>query len=60
MGAQLSWEGVRVAREAFGADKIYLETQTYALGFHEKQGFRVISEEFLLDGLPHVMMLLEA
>ena len=57
MGAQLSWESVRVAREAFGAVKICLETQTSALGFYEKQGFRVISAEFLLDGLPHVMML---
>ncbi|MCR5652511.1 MAG: GNAT family N-acetyltransferase, partial [Ruminococcus sp.] len=38
---------------------IYLEAQTYAEGLYEKQGFRQISEEFLLDGIPHIKMLLE-
>ena len=58
LGSRLLAEGIRVARERFGADQIYLEAQTYAKGLYEKQGFRQISEEFLEDGIPHVKMLL--
>ena len=60
LGTRVLAAGIRAARDCFGADKIYLEAQTYARGLYEKQGFRVISEEFLLDGIPHVKMLLEA
>ena len=52
-------EGIRLAREHFGANKVYLEAQTYAKGLYEKQGFVQISEEFLEDGIPHVKMLLD-
>lgn len=58
LGTRVLREGIRAAREIFGAERIYLEAQTYARGLYEKQGFRVISEEFLLDGIPHVKMLL--
>ncbi len=58
LGTRVLREGIRAAREYFGAEHIYLEAQTYALGLYEKQGFRAISEEFLLDGIPHVKMLL--
>ena len=58
-GSSILSEGIRVAKEYFGADRIYLEAQVYAKGLYEKQGFKVISEEFLLDGIPHVKMLLE-
>lgn len=34
-------------------EKIYLEAQTYAIGFYEKLGFKVISDEFLDEGIPH-------
>lgn len=59
LGSQILAEGVRAAREFFQADNIYLEAQIYAKGLYEKQGFRRISEEFLLDGIPHIKMLLE-
>lgn len=58
LGSRLLAEGIRAARERFGADRIYLEAQTYAKGLYEKQGFRQISDEFLEDGIPHVKMLL--
>ena len=58
LGTRVLREGIRAARECFGAEHIYLEAQTYAQGLYEKQGFRAISEEFLLDGIPHVKMLL--
>lgn len=58
-GAIVMQEGIRVAREQFQADRIYLEAQTYAEGFYMKQGFHRISEEFNLDGMPHYKMLWE-
>lgn len=59
LGSRVLSEGIRVAKEYFAADRIYLEAQVYAKGLYEKQGFRTISDEFLLDGIPHVKMLLD-
>lgn len=33
-----------------------MEAQSYAIGFYEKEGFKVCSEEFLEDGIPNVEM----
>ena len=38
---------------------ILIEAQCYAAGFYSREGFRVCSEEFLEDGIPHVRMILE-
>ncbi len=57
LGARILREGIRAAEEFFGAGPIYLEAQAYARGFYEKAGFRRISGEFMLDGIPHVRML---
>lgn len=51
--------GLRAARDAFGEQPVYLEAQTYAKELYRRQGFREISGEFLLDGIPHVKMLRE-
>jgi ElaA protein len=59
LGSRILEEGIRAAKEMLGADKIYVEAQSYAREFYEKQGFRQISDEFLLDGIPHVRMILE-
>ena len=40
----------------FGAKHLYLESQTYAISFYERLGFKVCSDEFLEDGIPHVKM----
>ena len=58
LATQLMREGVRIAREVFGADVISVEAQVYARGLYEKLGFRLASEEFLEDGIPHIRMLL--
>ena len=57
LGSRIMREGIRVAEEAFGADTLYLEAQTYAQGFYEKHGFRRVSDPFPIDGIPHVKML---
>ena len=56
LGGQLLHEGVRVAAEKLKAGKIYLEAQEYATGYYAKEGFKVMSEPFLEDGIPHVKM----
>ena len=59
LGTRILSEGIRLAKERFHADRIYLEAQTYARGLYEKQGFRQVSEEFLEDGIPHIKMILD-
>ena len=57
LGRRIVEAGLQAAGDCFGAHTVYLEAQTYAKGFYQKLGFRQISEEFLLDGIPHVKML---
>ncbi len=59
LGRKIMREGIRIAQEILGADKIHLEAQSYAKGFYEQFGFRQISEEFLEDDIPHINMLLK-
>ncbi len=59
LGSRILQEGMKAAKELLGADKIYVEAQTYARRFYEKQGFQQVSAEFLLDGIPHVRMICE-
>ena len=56
-GSRVLTEGIKAAKEIFNADSIYLEAQTYAKKLYEKHGFRQISGEFSLDGIPHVKMM---
>lgn len=58
-GGALLKEGIRIARDMLNKAAIYIEAQTYAIGFYAREGFQVTSEEFLEDGIPHVKMLLE-
>ncbi|MGN1203285.1 MAG: GNAT family N-acetyltransferase [Eubacterium sp.] len=47
-----------VTRRAFekGADKVYVDAQNYAVPFYKKIGFKVIGEELVDRGLPHIPM----
>ena len=40
----------------FDPDKIFIEAQSYAVGFYEKFGFKVCSDEFLEEGILHKEM----
>ena len=55
----LKLSGGEIAKEKFGADKITIEAQVYARKFYENVGFKQVSEEFLEDGIPHILMTLE-
>lgn len=56
LGRRILQEGIRYAVGTMGARELYLEAQVQAVGFYEKEGFRVCSSEFLEDGIPHVEM----
>ena len=57
MGAKLIKAGVDAVRSNISKKQIYLEAQSYAVGFYEKAGFVVIGEEFDEDGIPHKPMM---
>ena len=59
LGSALIREGLRVAKEKFGATKVKIGAQLYAKPFYESVGFKQISGEYLEDGIPHIYMLAE-
>lgn len=59
LGGRLLKEGIALARERMDAREIHIEAQCYAAPFYAREGFRICSEEFLEDGIPHVQMRLK-
>lgn len=57
-GLQVMKAAIKVA-ETVGARQIKIEAQSYAIGFYEKVGFQVCSDEFLIDGILHKRMRLQ-
>ena len=55
-GKRIMVEGIKAAKEYFGATVIDIEAQEYAKGFYEQVGFRQSSDPFMLDGIPHIKM----
>lgn len=58
-GSLIVQAGIKTAVEQFHADSIRIHAQQYAIPFYEKAGFKVVSEVFLEDGIPHKQMLWE-
>lgn len=56
LGGKLLKAGLEQIKEKYNPKKIYIEAQCYATGYYEREGFRICSEEFLEDGIPHVEM----
>jgi len=56
-GALIFGKGVELSEEKFPGAPILIHSQAYAKGFYEKFGFKVSSEEFLEDGIPHCEMI---
>lgn len=57
-GLQVMREAIKVA-ESLGARTVKIEAQSYAIGFYEKVGFQVCSDEFLIDDILHKRMRLQ-
>ncbi len=56
LGGRIVEAAIDAARSKFHADEITIEAQVYARPLYEKHGFRQISEVFLEDGIPHMLM----
>lgn len=52
-------EAIESAYEKYQTEKIIIEAQTYAKDFYAKAGFEQRSETYLLDGIPHIKMVLK-
>ena len=59
LGGRLLNEGISQIKERMNPKQLYIEAQSYAIGYYERVGFKVCSEEFLEDGIPHVQMTLD-
>ena len=58
LGGSLLKDGIRLIKDKMNPRNIYIEAQCYAIGFYEREGFTVCSDEFLEDGIPHIKMTL--
>lgn len=56
LGKKILREGIAQVKDRMPCRSIYIEAQSYATGFYEREGFRIVSDEFLEDGIPHVKM----
>jgi len=56
LGAVLLKAGINAVKERTDKKEIYIEAQCHAIGFYEREGFAVCSEEFEEDGIAHVQM----
>jgi len=59
IGNDLLIQAKEYAIKHYGKKSIYIEAQTYAIPYYEKHGFKVISDIFLDDDIPHVKMQLD-
>lgn len=59
MGGKLLKEGIMQIKEKMNPRQIYIEAQCYATGYYEREGFKICSDEFLEEGIPHVQMILD-
>lgn len=53
IGGELLHGGLEIIKEKMRPKRIYIESQCHAIGFYEREGFKICSEEFLDVGIPH-------
>lgn len=56
LGRELMQRSLDDIAAHFGNRRLLLHAQTYAAGFYEKFGFKITSDEFIEDGIPHIEM----
>lgn len=59
IGRDLMEQSIEAIKEKMKSEKIIMDAQKHAIGFYEKLGFKVVSDEFLEEGIVHVIMDLE-
>ena len=58
-GRLIMEKGIELARKVYNPKIINVHSQTQAMGFYAKFGFKQVSDVFIEDTLPHVSMNLE-
>ncbi len=58
IGVGLINESLNFVESNFGKINIRIEAQSYLKEFYSKFGFKIISDEYLEDGIPHFSMIL--
>ena len=56
LGRELMQKSLEEIKKHFDCKKIVVHAQTQAEGYYEKMGFSTVSEEFMEENIPHVMM----
>lgn len=56
IGKKLMKESIAVIRSRMKCSKLCIDAQTHAIGFYEKMGLKVVSDEFWEEGVLHVKM----
>jgi ElaA protein len=56
IGKELLEQSLKAIKENMPCDSICMDAQKHAVGFYEKFGFQVTSDEFLEEGIVHVAM----
>lgn len=56
IGRQLLEKSIPEIKKHFSCNKIYMDSQKSVVGFYEKFGFKVTSDEFLEEGIVHLKM----
>ncbi|MBO7339130.1 MAG: GNAT family N-acetyltransferase [Lachnospiraceae bacterium] len=59
LGGRLLEYGLSEIRRRLAPKRIVIDSQCHAIGFYERVGFKVCSDEFLEEGIMHVKMELE-
>lgn len=59
LGSELMKKSIEEIRKRFPCRKISVHAQKQAMGFYEKLGFYIVSDEFLEEGVIHITMELE-
>ena len=56
IGTDLMQKAMLYIKQNLKAEKICLDSQKQAVRFYKKLGFKVVSDEFLEEGIPHFKM----
>ena len=56
VGSTLMKKSINEIKKYFNCEKIIVHAQKQAMGFYEKMGFIAVSDEFVEEGIIHIMM----
>jgi ElaA protein len=57
LGKELMTESIRFIEKTYGSVPVRIGAQSYLREFYENLGFRIVSEQYLEDDIPHFEML---